>query len=113
MRFARDPPAKPPAIAGTAADTALQSRSAPPTPNDDVPRGVATKAPSNRTPGSVRRSASASRRLSKVTRPPSETPEQHQFAKAQFRRTHSAFPPAVVQQKCYPSHDHADRANLS
>src|SRR5882757_9729571 len=77
---------------------AAHSRSAPRTPENDARRGVATTAPSNGSPESIRRSASASRRLCKVTRPPSETPEQRQFAKVRFPRAHSAFPPAVVQQ---------------
>ena len=69
--------------------------------------------PSNRAPESVRRSAPAQRRLLKVTQPPSETPEQHQFATVAIPARTFGIPSSSPAAKWYPSGKDAHRANLS
>jgi len=63
MRLQRKPPAKSRSIAGPTVQSGIPSRSAPRTRESGTRRGVATTAPSNGSPGSIGRSASASRSL--------------------------------------------------
>jgi hypothetical protein len=49
----------------------------------------------------------------KVTRPPSETPEQRQFATVAIPARTFGIPSSSRAAKCYPSREYANRANLS